>query len=105
MTLTLSKSSHPKQNLISRIFSRSSSSSKSHKSGSQTKKSSSSKSPFMSRFRRAPPTTMDKLQAKLDPSSDTTPASVAASKRKAKKAKAKKEASHKKKSTSLFGRH
>ncbi|KAF9345563.1 hypothetical protein BGX26_002983 [Mortierella sp. AD094] len=107
MPLTLSKSSPPKQSFFSRVFSGSSSSSRSRKSsGSPARKTSSSTSPFMSRFRRAPPpSTMDKLQAKLDPSPDATPASVAAAKRKAKKAKAKKETSRKKNSISFFGRH
>ncbi|KAG0364705.1 hypothetical protein BGZ54_007248 [Gamsiella multidivaricata] len=89
---------------MSRIFSGPSSSSRARKpiSSSSAKKS---KSPFMSRFRRAPPpSTMDKLQAKLSPSPETTPSSVAASKRKAKKAKAKKEINRKNKSSSLFGR-
>ncbi|KAF9915633.1 hypothetical protein BX616_005696 [Lobosporangium transversale] len=104
MPLTLSKSSPPKQSFISRIFAGSSSSSSRPRktSSSVAKKSKSSKSsPLMSRFRRTPPSTMDKLQAKLDPSPNATPESIA--KRKAKKAKAKK-ASHKNRS-SLFGRN
>ncbi|KAI1311309.1 hypothetical protein EDD11_003489 [Mortierella claussenii] len=107
MSLSFSKSSPPKQSFISRIFSGSSSSSSSSRSRKATSSSAAkkSKSPFMSRFRRAPPpSTMDKIQAKLDPSPNATPASVAAEKRKAKKVKAKK-ANRKGKSTSIFGRH
>ncbi|KAG0047776.1 hypothetical protein BGZ83_007236 [Gryganskiella cystojenkinii] len=82
-------------------------------SSSASKKSSSSSgsgsSAFMNRFRRTPqPTTMDKIQAKLSTSPSSTPAQVAADKRKAKKMKAKKEASRKKKTanaSSLFSRH
>ncbi|KAF9095981.1 hypothetical protein BGX23_012251 [Mortierella sp. AD031] len=82
-----------------------SSSSSSHKKKKKT-------SPFMSRFSRAPPppSTMDKLQAKLSPSSDATPTAIAAKKKKAQKVKAKtkakKEADRKKhKSSSFFSRH
>ncbi|KAF8980412.1 hypothetical protein BGZ46_004236 [Entomortierella lignicola] len=114
MPLTLSKSSPPKQSFFSRIFSGpSSSSSMPRKSGSSNKKSKSGKSSFIRSFRRAPappPSTMDKLQARLDPSPDATPASVAAMKRKAKKDKAKKdktrkEANRTKNSSSFFRRN
>ncbi|KAF9126833.1 hypothetical protein BGW39_006309 [Mortierella sp. 14UC] len=94
----------------------SSSSSASSSSSSSHKKKKSS--PFLSRFGRTPPpSTMDKLQAKLNPSPDATPVAIAAKKKKAKKVKAKKEAAadrerekkkkhHKKSSsTSFFGRH
>lgn len=106
MTLTLG-SSTPKQkpSFMSRIFSTSHSHSKpkrSFLSGSSSSASSSDssnsshkkkKTPFMSRFSRTPePTTMDKLQAKLNPSSDATPVAIAEKKKKAKKIKAKKEA-------------
>ncbi|KAG0306741.1 hypothetical protein BGZ98_001797 [Dissophora globulifera] len=105
MSLSFSRSP-PKQSFISRIFSGSSSSSSSSSSRPRKSVSSSakkSKQPFMSRFRRAPPTTMDKIQAKLHPDPEATPSSIAASKRKAKKVKAK-ESSRKGKS-SFFGRH
>ncbi|KAF8923972.1 hypothetical protein BGZ58_002321 [Dissophora ornata] len=108
MPLSFSRPSLPKQSFINRVFSNPSSSSSSSSRPHKAISSSSAKNsntPFMNRFRRAPPpSTMDKLQAKLNPNPDATPASIAASKRKAKKAKAK-EASHKRNPSSFFRRH
>ncbi|KAF8939368.1 hypothetical protein BGZ47_008182 [Haplosporangium gracile] len=107
MTLTLGSSTpKKKQSFMSRIFSTSSHSyskpKRSFLSGSSTGSSSSGssssshkkkKTSFMSRFSRTPePTKMDKLQAKLNPSSDATPVAIAAKKKKARRVKAKKEA-------------
>ncbi|KAF9543441.1 hypothetical protein EC957_000883 [Mortierella hygrophila] len=107
MTLTFRSSTPQKKpSFMSRIFSTSPTShskpKRSFLSGSSSSSSSSSssnspqknkKTPFMSRFSRTPePTTMDKVQAKLSPSSDATPVAIAAKKKKAKAIKAKKEA-------------
>lgn len=103
MTLTLgSSTSQKKPSFMSRMFSPSSSTPKKRSfltsSSSSSGSSSSSshkkkKTSFMSRFSRTPqPTTMDKLQAKLNPSSDVTPVAIAERKKKAKKIRAKKEA-------------
>ncbi|KAG0248659.1 hypothetical protein BG011_010031 [Mortierella polycephala] len=108
-----------KESFMHRIFPSTTSSkpSPSQSRSSSTKKKSKKPqtTPFMRRFRQTPPpSTMDKLQAKLSTSPDSSPTSVAARKRKAKQAKAKKDTekkkyAEKKKSTSLstlfFRRH